>query len=1030
VTPRHRILSLVLCLCSITRVLAQIDSKPLEGLQDNTPRVHALVNARLVISPGNVIDRGTLVVRDGVIEKVGANVPVPPEARVWDLAGKTVYPGFIDLVSRTGLPDNMRPKVPKKHEEETVKEQAPKPETTSAAGSPSWNPNVTAQFSAANVFKSDPKAMEKQRALGFTALLVAPAQGIFSGSSALVDTSGRKESIIARDLTQHVSIPYTSYDDPIYPNSLMGEIALIRQTLLDADWYKKAQKEYLKDPALRERPAINDALAALEPVVAGRTPIQFRAEDELDLLRALKIADEFKVGLILEGTGYEYRVIDWIKNATIIVPINYPDPPPVETQAKALDVPLEDLEHWELAPSNLARVAAAGIRFAVTSDGLDAPEKNFWPNLRLAVRRGLSPDAALRALTRAPAEILGVADRVGTLERGKVANLVIASGDLFQSNEAIIESVWIDGKQYSIEPLQKDVRGTWILHWPSQSGELLIEGERGAPKGKLNGEDVTLSFGDRDQLILIVPAKIFGGGEGLARMTAQIDDDQWVGGVIQPDGTMFAWSAARTKAFKPTKDSGQNPREKVLEIAPHFPAGAFGRVAPPYQPEALLIKNATLWTCGQQGKIQRGALLIEKGRIVQVGSNVIAPQSATVIDAAGRNVTPGLIDCHSHVAISRGINESTSAVTCEVRVGDVLDPTDIALYRELSGGVTVANLLHGSANPIGGQSQIIKLRWGTNADQMMLASAPASVKFALGENPKRSNSSKYSLGRYPQTRMGVEQIFRDAFNAARDYENDMKRESETHRRRDLRLEAVAEVLSGKRMIHIHSYRQDEILMFIRLAQEYHLPRIIFHHALEGYKVADEIAKIKAGASAFSDWWGFKFEVYDAIPYNGAIMTRQGVLTSFNSDSNELARRLNVEAAKAVKYGGLTEEEALLFVTLNPAKQLGIDDRVGSLEAGKDADFVIWTDSPLSTFARVDETWIDGCKYFDAGEDKQQQMAAEALRERLIQRILPERQKAMAAGQKPKSLSAAQLNALHRRLYHNGQDVCNCSNAGL
>ncbi len=314
------------------------------------------------------------------------------------------------------------------------------------------------------------------------------------------------------------------------------------------------------------------------------------------------------------------------------------------------------------------------------------------------------------------------------------------------------------------------------------------------------------------------------------------------------------------------------------------------------------------------------------------------PKGTQIIDAAGKHVTPGLIDCHSHTAMSRGVNETGSAISVEVRVADIVNPVDINIYRQLAGGLTTANLLHGSANPMGGQSQVVKLRWGEDANAFLFEGARPGVKFALGENVKQSNWGDRFTTRYPQTRMGVEQFMESYFRAAEDYQQKWEDyeggKTKTPPRKNIRLDATLEILRGDRDVHIHSYRQDEILMFARLAQRLGIRVAAFQHILEGYKVADAMVDINAGGSTFSDWWAYKFEVYDAIPYNGAMMHKAGVLTSFNSDDAELATRMNTEAAKAVKYGGLTEEEALKFVTLNPAIQLGIEDRVGSLEVGK------------------------------------------------------------------------------------------------
>lgn len=390
-----------------------------------------------------------------------------------------------------------------------------------------------------------------------------------------------------------------------------------------------------------------------------------------------------------------------------------------------------------------------------------------------------------------------------------------------------------------------------------------------------------------------------------------------------------------------------------------------------------VIRGATILTV-TKGRIENGSILIRDGKIAAVGKTVDVPPGATVIDATGKYVMPGIIDCHSHIAVDGGVNEGSLSVTSMVRIQDVLDPTDINIYRDLAGGVTTANILHGSANAIGGLNAVIKLRWGKTAQEMMFEGAMPGIKFALGENPKRSNFTPPpgTPRRYPATRLGVEYTIREAFTQARNY---MKQWEEYHRRkaagedvvaprRDLKLEPLVEVLQGKRLVHAHCYRQDEILMLIRLAEEFGFKIATFQHVLEGYKVAKEIAAHGAGASTFSDWWAYKVEAYDAIPYNGAIMARKGVVVSFNSDSAELARRLNLEAAKAIKYGGLSEDEALALVTINPAKQLRIDDRVGSIEVGKDADLVIFKGHPLSTFSMVEKVLIDGQVYFDREAD--------------------------------------------------------------
>src|ERR1700693_982358 len=393
---------------------------------------------------------------------------------------------------------------------------------------------------------------------------------------------------------------------------------------------------------------------------------------------------------------------------------------------------------------------------------------------------------------------------------------------------------------------------------------------------------------------------------------------------------------------------------------------------------AILIQNATILTI-THGNIEHGSILIRDGKIAAVGTDVKASDGAIVIDANGQYVMPGIIDCHSHIAVDGSVNEGSVSVSSMANIADVLNPDDISIYDDLSGGVTTANILHGSANPIGGQTIVIKLRWGKPASELPFQGALPGIKFALGENPKRSNFAPPPgvEPRYPATRMGVEETIREAFIEACEYKkqrDDYNRKKAAGDqdllppRRNEKLEPLVEVMEGKRYVHAHCYRADEILMLIRVANEFGFKVRTFQHVLEGYKIADEIAASGAGGSTFSDWWAYKMEAFDAIPYNAALMTERGVVVSVNSDDAEEARHLNQEAAKSVKYGGLSANDALKLVTLNPAIQLGIDNRVGSIEVGKDADLAIFNRDPLSVYAVVQKALIDGQVYFDRQRD--------------------------------------------------------------
>lgn len=415
---------------------------------------------------------------------------------------------------------------------------------------------------------------------------------------------------------------------------------------------------------------------------------------------------------------------------------------------------------------------------------------------------------------------------------------------------------------------------------------------------------------------------------------------------------------------------------------------------PPDAPSVILIQDATILTVSH-GTIEHGSILIKDGKIAEVGKSVKAPKDAQVFDAAGQYVMPGIIDCHSHIAIDGNVNEGSISVSSMANTADVLNPDDIDIYRDLAGGVTVANILHGSANPIGGQTIVIKLRWGQPASKLPFEGAVPGIKFALGENPKRSNFSLPGQPRrYPATRMGVEETIRTAFAEARDYKKtwddyDKKvaagDKDAVAPRRNLQLDPLVEVLEGKRYVHAHCYREDEILMLLRVAKEFGFKIRTLQHVLEGYKVADEIAAAGTGGSTFSDWWAYKVEAYDAIPYNAAVMTRRGVIVSINSDDAEEATHLNQEAAKTMKYGGLTHEEALKLVTLNPAIQLGIDKRVGTIDVGKDADLVVYNHDPLSAYAVVQKTIIDGRLYFDRQRDIAERPALDKEKKELMEK---------------------------------------------
>ena len=1023
--PQSRHLWTALCcavaLVAVAPLRAQTTTDRVEGLRDNTPRLHALTGARLVLAPGRVVENGTLVIRDGIVVAAGAGVQVPAGARVWKLGGRTIYPGFIDLASTTGVPAALRPPPPEPPRgEEAGRAEPPKPPPLVARALGSRNPRVHPEQDVAQLLEFKPDEVKAVRGLGFTTVLASPANGVFRGQSALVnlaDGPNPKAMVLAPRAALAIAHDIDATPAPTYPGSLMGAIALVRQTFYDARWYRGAV-EFAARRAANERPEANASLEALAPALAGRQPVVYLAHDEQDYQRIAKIRDEFGLRVLLQGNGAEYRRLRELARigAPVIVPLTFPSVPEIEDPDSALDSPLEALQHWEQAPSNLALLERAGIEFSVTANGLKTAPREFWPRLRQSVTRGLRPATALAALTTVPARLIGQGARLGTLEPGRIANVVVARGDLFTDEKATIELLFVDGRPYPTEAFDRfDARGTWATSSGGRTGSWVIAGTPEKPTLTIDGMRCPLSQRERqlvarlpcdsppapaDPAASATPPPAVVSRPPALTIVVEGRDDLLRGSAQSADGTIVPWTAARTSAFtEPVPPAQAEPMPPPPAAA--YPAGAFG-IEPPARPALLLVRNATLWTSAAAGRLEHADLLVRDGKIAAIGAALPVPTGAQVIDASGKHVSPGIVDAHSHTAIIGGVNEGTSSVTSEVRIGDVLDATDIDIYRELAGGVTAANVLHGSANTIGGQNQVIKLRWGQDAEALKFEGAMPGIKFALGENVKQANWGEQFTTRYPQTRMGVEQILRDAFAAARAYTAERAAwvrapQESAEPRRDLQLDALAEILARQRIVHIHSYRQDEILMFARLSQELGFTVGTFQHVLEGYKVADVIAKIGAGGSTFSDWWAYKMEVLDAIPYNGALMRSAGVLTSFNSDSDELARRLNTEAAKAVKYGGLDETEALKFVTINPARQLRIDARSGSLEVGKDADFVVWSGSPLATSSRAEQTWIDGRRYFDLETDARLRAAAQAERARLIAKALPMRLAALAGG---------------------------------
>ncbi len=904
----------------------------------------ALTGARVIVGPGRVFDPGVVILRGGVIEAAGpvASTAVPADARVLDRKGRVIHAAFLDPFVSTDRLSGRKPRGPIDDEDPAAATSAGSARSGAAPVAAGPSPaTARAEERALDGLHVNERVVETYRRIGFAVVAAVPSNGILRGRGAILGLGeGSLDSrVIDPEAGQYISLEPERFDfgsigRAVYPVSKMGAVAMVRQAFRDALWWRDAEAAYSKHSAGQSRPRFDAGVAALVGAAEGREPAVFESTDVLSLLRSMKVARELKLRARFVGGGDEYRLRSQVAAAKpdLVLRVDFPRPVRLEDEAEWLEVPLERLRRIDRSPSNPKWMRDAGVAFSFTTAGLEDPE-DFPRRVREAIGRGLSREDALAAVTTIPARQLGVADRLGTVEAGKMANLVVETAEPFSEGARTAE-IWIDGRR---------------IDTPERRTPPGPNGGPGAPRGGFPAPD--------------------------ARSEAQDS--------VRPDK-----DDKDEKAGKSDK-TDKSDRIDKMDVRP-FPPPEAGPLA---SPASVVIRHATIWTQAAAGVIEDGDLVAVNGKIAAVGRNLAAPPGAFEIDGRGMNLTPGMIDCHSHTAVDGQINEGTHAVTAEVRIQDVIDPFNVAAYRELAGGTTTANVLHGSANAIGGQNAIVKWRWGGGPDDDRFAGAPEGIKFALGENPKQSNFNN-PRPRYPATRMGVANLIRERFLAARDY----RRRQEEYRKAsavkgffavppqpDLQLEAIAEILEGKRQIHCHSYRKDEILEMIRVAEEFGVRVATFQHVLEGYKVADEIAKHGAGASTFSDWWGYKPEAYDAIPYNGALMRERGVVVSFNSDSDELARRLNWEAAKAVRYGNVPPADALAFVTSNPAKQLGIFDRVGSLEPGKDADFVLWNGDPLSTLSIATQTWIEGKKYFDRKADLDGRAALSAERAELVQK---------------------------------------------
>ncbi|MCG3129435.1 MAG: Adenine deaminase [Phycisphaerae bacterium] len=958
----------------------------------------AILDARIVTGTGEIIEPGTLILAEGRILALGKSgtVVVPPDAERVDATGLTAYPGFIDAMSLLGVPDAPRAEEARQRLEDAPFDarEGPAPETSEAV-----RRGIRAHLRAYDVYAPKEEALTAHRKAGFTTALIAPRAGIFAGRSDLMNLSDApiRRTLVRGDVAMHAAFETGEPGD--YPGTLLGEIALLRQTLLDARWWTQMRDYAARRPRTAPRVAHDADLDALQAVLARRQPVIFEANTEVEIRRALALADEFGLDPILSGAREAHKAADLLRERGIpvIVSLRFdeepefgrkrpeatrkPDPAPAvdnppetgappdsadqkseapdpdksapqpsakpeektedrEARFEPLKVRQERRRLWEEQAGNLMKLIEAQAPVAIRTSDLKSADE-FWKNLRKVIERGLTEEAAVRVLTSSPAQILAgrgtaagadLRHQVGSLAPERLANVTLMSAPL-TDEKAKVRYVFVDGRKFEFDPTEKDKASD------KKPGEDKTEPTRGAaPQSEKSSV---------------------------------------------PDGAA-AEESAPAAASAPEDERGPTFESEIK--ADRIPKTRTGG--------NVLVRDATVIPVSGP-TLPRASILVQDGKIVQIGEDVAVPDGVTVIDASGRFIMPGIVDAHSHLGID-GVNESALAISAEVRIEDVINPSMTGVYRALAGGVTTAHVMHGSANPIGGQCDVIKHKYLRPAAEAVVPDAPRTIKFALGENVIQSNRPAAGPARrFPASRTGVETTYRRAFEEAADYAREhaefaRRREAGEDApppRRDLRLEALSEVLSGSLFVHCHCYRSDEILRFLDLMEEYGVRVGVLQHVWDGYRIAPEIARHGCGASSFASSWAYKIEAEQAVPHNAAMLARHGVCASINSDSADYIRYLASEAAKSMRWGGLGEIETLRLVTLDAARQLHVDHRLGSLEVGKDADLAIFNGHPLNAFSKCVMTLIEGEVYFEDDRPEASPGAAEAPAVRDVQRAI-------------------------------------------
>ncbi len=978
---------------------------------DYKPAAYAIQGATIVPVRGATILPGTVIIRDGVIESVGPadKVEIPFDAEVVDGKGLFVYPGFIDLYTTVGIPP------------ETIKSKTgtgraiPYNDFALPSTPPDNRSGLTPEFEVSTALDLTDAIADERRGLGFTSLLAAPGGSIATGQSAIASLSGlpRREALIKSPVALHINVrppggflfgndhdvchmsasemeamaagPRSDEIDSLstrinngpmadppalvlaispagrgnnrppisFPMSLMGAVSHLRQAMLDSEHAHSLDSYY--ELIGGSRPAFDPTLRALYAARIKTLPVWWEANSRDEIHRVLDLADEFGTTAVIVGGRDAWRVSDRLRsgNIPVVYKIDFPDEPTLPSEAeyrkkkvKERDDALATLkiknDRWKERVAGVSVLNKAGVKIALATDGLTKTD-TIHAQVRKLIAAGLPLEAAIESLTIRPAEIAGLDKRLGTIEPGKLGHLVVFSAS-YGDEKAKPRYVFADGLKFDLEKTPAGASKKAFGKGAATKGDDKAAESKEAPETKK--------------------------GEARKRAgTPTPDDPKIEPKAVEPKEAVKADPKEAPKnEDEPKEKGGDKPKETEEELPFADVATEFESTRKPsFQTGGnVFIKNAKILTASPQGTIEKGSILVVGGKIRAIGPDVTPLPDSKVIDAEGMVAMPGIIDTHSHMAIAGGVNEMSLSIVADVRVKDVISGDDTTIYRAAAGGTTSARLLHGSANTIGGQDAVIKLKYGLAGRDLLIKDGPQGIKFALGENVTRSR------GRFPNTRMGVEAVIERAFLEGQAYKamwQSYKADLAVGKkvpppRKDLRLEAMAGILDGSIKIHSHCYRSDEILMLLRTAERFGVRVQSLQHVLEGYKVAAEIAAHGASSSTFSDWWAYKVEAYDAIPHNAALITKAGGRVCIKSDSEELVRHLYLEAAKMLKYGTADEQTALSYITINPAKELGLDHRIGSLEVGKDGDIALFNSHPFNAFARCELTLIEGEVYFE------------------------------------------------------------------